>query len=304
LEIGDSKQRPGARNDFEPFKEDVKAGMSWGDLQDKHDQITASYEKWCYAYFHRHRPKSPPDPDFEPRDWHKYVHAAIANPCKRFIHFFVDEVGGVGKSFLCDHLRDTRDDVQKFTIAKLDAMQCLVDESAKVFLIDCPHSRKDVHLPYDFLEGLKSSETLSPKCSPVMKQIQRPNTVIVFMNEVPDTEHLSHDRFKVWFRRKVGWVQASLHPEAVENLNHRGKWVIPPVEGDDVGETIFRVNSALQRQNRKRKAEAIQDAHRELQHQLTLQKVEDLERRNNVSGIPHDNRFGHYGGIEGAPRLE
>ena len=155
-----------------------------GELKDKHCSLTDRSRNWCYAYFGRHRPKPPPNPDFEVRDWHKHVHDAIANPDDRNIHFIVDEVGGVGKSFLCNQLAATRNDVQKIKPAKLDSMQYLLSEDAKVFLIDCPRSRMDVHLPYDLLEAIKDGDVTRTKYIPQQKYIQRPNTAVVFMNEV------------------------------------------------------------------------------------------------------------------------
>lgn len=300
LELGKIAPAQGDRTDLKEFKADVVAGMSWDDLQDKHDSATSKCKQWCYGYFGRHRPKPPPNPDFQPRDWHRHVHDAIANPCYRHIHFIVDEVGGAGKSWLCDHLKATRNDLQLFKPAKLDAMQYLLSESRKVFLIDCPRSRQDIHIPYDFLEGIKDGEMLSTKYEPMSKYITRPNTVVVFMNEVPDTEKISVDRFIVWFRRKAGWVRAT----PGEDSTHWGQWLIPPVEGDTEGKTIYRTNHAQAKQLRKRKRETQQDEYREIQLQLARQKVEDLDRRNNACGIPHDNRFGLEGGVESIQQLE
>lgn len=295
LEIGNIGQKPGTRTDYEPFKADVAAGMTWGELQDKHCSLTDRSGKWCYAYYGRHRPKPPPEDDFEPHDWHKYVNDAINNPDRRKIHFIVDEVGGVGKSYFCRYLESTRDDVQLFKPAKLDSMQYLASEDAKVFLIDCPRSRMDVHLPYEFLESLKDGHVLSTKYEPQQKYLQRINSVIVFMNEVPDTEKISIDRFVVWFRRKAGWSRAYLHPEAMTNHEHRGKWVIPPVDGDEEGETIYRVNNSLAFQSRKRQRETIQDDLRKIQRHVAKRKMEEL-------GISCD--ISHYDEIEPIAKLE
>ena len=117
-------------------------------------------------------------------------------------------------------------------------------------------------------------------------------------------EKISVDRFIVWFRKKAGWSRVIPHPQREEDRNHRGKWVIPPVEGDNEGKTIYRINHALGKETRKRKREDIQDEYREIQHQLALQKIADLDRTNNVSRIPHDKRCGHYGGVEPINQLE
>ncbi|CAB9513041.1 unknown protein [Seminavis robusta] len=141
-------------------------------------------------------------------------------------------------------------------------MQYLLSEDAKIFLIDCPRSRKDIHIPYDLLEGIKDGDILSTKYVPINKYIHRPNTVVVFMNECPDSSKLSLDRFVAWLRRKIGWAHATPDEE--------GTWTMPPPEGDTESKTIQRINQSQAKESRKYKSEVIQEAHRKLQYQLAL----------------------------------
>lgn len=190
----------GERADLEGFKTAVKEGTDWVTLLDEQGEVVKKYRSYCSEYYANFKPKPDSPDDFEPRDWHKFVDDAIANKCKRNIHFFVDTKGNSGKSYLVKHLYCTRDDVQIFKPEKEANLALMLDETKSVFLFDVPRSRSnmDIPFPYQLLEGLKDGLLVSGKYESRMKFPTVPNTVIIFANHPPDAAAISVDRFKVW----------------------------------------------------------------------------------------------------------
>lgn len=113
----------------------------------------------------------------------------------RTITFVVDERGGTGKSwFIKKFLSTNPDRTQVLSIGKRDDLAHAIDERKSVFLFDLPRSSSE-YLQYSVLEQLKDRMVFSPKYLSRTKVLEHVPHVVVFMNELPDMNKLSHDRY-------------------------------------------------------------------------------------------------------------
>lgn len=201
VELGDYAP-PGTRNDLEEFRMDVQNGMSYNELQDKHDKVFANSKGFADDYYNRRRPQPlQTRAPFENREWHAVCNDYIDQPDDRTVMFIVDKDGGMGKTTYAQNLLAERNDVQYLKPEKEANIALLLDQDKTIFLFDCPRSRLDIPLPYNTIEGIKDGHVLSGKYQSCMKKFTVPNTVIVFTNEAPDPTRFSHDRWRVMYRR-------------------------------------------------------------------------------------------------------
>lgn len=120
----------------------------------------------------------------------------------RKIIFVVDPTGGTGKSFFVKYLLGKMpDSVQRLSIGKRDDLAYAIDESKRVFLFDLPRSQSEF-LQYSILESLKDGFIFSTKYQSRSKVMAHKCHVVVFMNEQPDRNKLSEDRYKI-----INWIQ-------------------------------------------------------------------------------------------------
>lgn len=203
VEYGIHVNKSGMRCDLKTFEDDVKAGISYETLLQKHRTVYARSSKYFEKCFEVFRPKPVEDMSYyENRDWHYVVNDYISNPDKRSMLFIVDEDGGLGKTTYARYLKTTRSDVQYLKPEKESNIAHLLDPTKKIFIFDCPRSRLDIPLPYNTMEGIKDGEVVSGKYDSCMKSFTRPNVLIVFTNEAPDAARLSHDRWNVKYNHK------------------------------------------------------------------------------------------------------
>lgn len=122
-------------------------------------------------------------------------------PNDRQIIFIVDPRGGTGKSwFIKKWLSEHGDETQVLSIGKRDDLAHAINERKSIFLFDLPRSQSE-YLQYSILEQLKDRMVFSPKYMSRTKTLERVPHVVVFMNEEPDRNKLSRDRYKI-----VNWV--------------------------------------------------------------------------------------------------
>lgn len=120
-----------------------------------------------------------------------------SDPDSRKIIFVVDPVGNTGKSwFVSKWFSENSDISQQLCVGKRDDIAHVVDESKRVFLFDIPRSQSEF-LQYSILEKLKDRYVFSPKYNSRMKRLDHRPHVVVFMNEEPDRNKLSTDRYHV-----------------------------------------------------------------------------------------------------------
>lgn len=133
-----------------------------------------------------------------PRDWQSQLANVLAQPADdRHIRFYVDVVGGCGKSwFVKWWLSEHPDITQVFSVGKRDDIAFAVDESKHIFFFDIPRSQAEF-LRYEVLEALKDRIIFSPKYGSRTKMLRTTPHVVCFMNESPDMNKLSADRYEV-----------------------------------------------------------------------------------------------------------
>lgn len=131
-------------------------------------------------------------------DWQDVLNQELDEPSDdRKIVFYVDPVGGKGKTFFQQwYLTKFPDKVQILGLAKRDDMAHAVDETKEIFFINVPRGQME-YLQYSILEQLKDRCVFSPKYDSRMKFLARGIHVVVFANETPDESKLSADRWDI-----------------------------------------------------------------------------------------------------------
>lgn len=182
---------------MDAFKESVKSGTyDMKTLRELHSEICASYPRFVIEYVNDHRPRHTVTPH-PLREWQSELYSKlILPPDPRSIYFIVDVSGNAGKSWFARYYAGLHDNAQIIIPGKKADMALVVREDAKVFFFDCPRSKQGDFLQYDFLEELKNGFIFSPKYQSVNKSLETPH-VVVLMNERPDMEKLSRDRYKI-----------------------------------------------------------------------------------------------------------
>lgn len=131
----------------------------------------------------------------EYRDHQRHLADILDGPADdRHIIFVVDETGGTGKSWFIKKYMSEHDDTQVLSIGKRDDLAHAISERKRVFLFDLPRSSSEF-LQYSVLEQLKDRLVFSPKYMSKTKMLEHMPHVVVFMNEHPDRNKLSRDRY-------------------------------------------------------------------------------------------------------------
>lgn len=112
----------------------------------------------------------------------------------RTVRFYVDPIGGSGKSWFCGYLFGKRDDVQLLSSGRRDDIAYAVDTSKRIFLFNIGRGQLEF-LNYGILEGLKDRMVMSTKYASQMKLLNETPHVVVFCNEEPDMTKMSEDRY-------------------------------------------------------------------------------------------------------------
>jgi hypothetical protein len=198
LELGERPDEmvQGRRNDLELFKQAVKDGIrDRKTLREEHSSVCAQYAKFVESYI-RDQTEQPPLDAHELRPWQqRVVDIALGEVSPRAVYFVVDEEGNSGKSWLASYFEAKVDrHVQVLKPGKVADMAYDYLENTQVFIMDCPRAKQGDFIQYDFLESLKDGRIFSPKYESRTKRFVPPH-VFVFMNEAPDMEKLSADRY-------------------------------------------------------------------------------------------------------------
>lgn len=201
IEVGDYRppsRNQGTRNDLEEFKNSVKEGIfNLKELRELHSEVIAKYPRFVADYIRDNRPEVEPE-DHPLRPWQSTLYEKLQrSPDPREIAFIVDRQGNTGKSwFARRYLSMFPDTTQIIIPGKKADMAFIVREECRVFFFDCPRSKQGEFIQYDFLEELKNGFIFSPKYESVVKKLKPPH-VVVLMNERPDMEKLSNDRYSI-----------------------------------------------------------------------------------------------------------
>lgn len=200
LELGDVPHEPqqGRRNDLVLFKSAVKNGVTdRKDLREAFSTVCAQYPGFVESYIRDQH--EPPVVESHPlRDWQQQLVDSTADEVNpRTITFVVDVEGNSGKSWLATYMETTLNKiVQVMKPGRYADMAYGYVEETEVFILDCPRSKQGDYIQYDFLEAVKDGRMFSMKYESRMKRFKPPH-VIVFMNQAPDMEKLSMDRYNI-----------------------------------------------------------------------------------------------------------
>lgn len=114
----------------------------------------------------------------------------------RKIVFYVDENGGVGKTWFVRKWLSEHDDAQMFSTGKVDDIAHALDASSRVIFFNVPREGMQ-YLQYRVLESIKDRLVFSPKYASRLKRMIHNPHVVVFCNEHPDMSKLTDDRYDV-----------------------------------------------------------------------------------------------------------
>jgi len=133
----------------------------------------------------------------ELRGWQQHLDETLdSQPDDRTIIFCVDPDGNSGKSYYVRHrLSKYPEYTQALSVGKRDDLCLCIDETKRVFLFDIPRGGMEF-LQYTVLEKLKDQVIFSGKYQSATKLLPHPVHVVVFCNEHPDENKMTHDRYK------------------------------------------------------------------------------------------------------------
>jgi len=197
LPVAGKKGNSGERSDLEDFKRSVQSGiLSTRELIELHSDVYAKYSRFVLDYVRMHLPKREVE-DFPLRDWQQQTYGILqGDPDSRSILFIVDTSGNTGKSWFCDWYCQKHEDAQIILPGKKADMVYALDPTIRVLFIDAPRSKQGEYIQYDFLEDVKNGRVFSGKYESGMKYLQKVH-VVVMMNEMPDENKLSSDRYVI-----------------------------------------------------------------------------------------------------------
>lgn len=188
----------GKRNDLEAFKTDVKNGVyDCKTLRETHSKVYARYGSFVHMYLSDHKPK--PLVEAHPlKIWQQELNVKLNRVADdRSIIFVVDVVGNSGKSWYAKYYRSLHDNVQVMSPGKYADMALLYDDTSRVLFLDCPRSKQGDFIQYNFLESVKNQFVQSGKYESCIKENLNKSHVVVLMNEKPNMDMLSEDRYDI-----------------------------------------------------------------------------------------------------------
>lgn len=187
----------GKRTDLDAFKDSVKGGVTdLSELRELHSSVCALYPRFVKEYIDDNR-ESITVTTYPLRQWQQDLNEILRHePDKREIIFVVDRKGNQGKSWFARYYCDIHDNAQILVPGKKADMAYAAREDVRTYFFDAPRSKQGDFIQYDFLEELKNGYFFSPKYESRIKKIRTPH-IVVCMNEYPDMEKLSADRYKI-----------------------------------------------------------------------------------------------------------
>lgn len=203
-EFGSFPPEPNKTHRFDAFKEWVLAHPH----KPRRDEVATEFPSIflqygrCMEWIDLIYPAPQPPTGVELRSYQRRLEERLEQePDDRKIIFVIDPVGNTGKSFFGKYMyRKHPDDVQILSIAKRDDLCHTVNEHKSIFIFDVPRSQSEF-LQYSVLESLKDGLVFSPKYQSRMKMLTKKAHVVVMMNERPDMNKLSTDRYEV-----INWL--------------------------------------------------------------------------------------------------
>ncbi len=202
-ELGQLPQQQGKRTDIDAFKEWAKAQEETPSERAIANEFPALYLRYgpervvsMVAHLRPQPQLLEGEPEF--RQWQRVLHGQLEQrPDERTIQFLIDPVGGKGKTWFVKYMVTRKpDQVQFLSIGKRDDLAYAIDTSKSIFLFDIPRGGMEL-LQYSVLEKLKDQMVFSAKYHSAPKILPNKVHVCVFGNEMPDSQALTNDRYKI-----------------------------------------------------------------------------------------------------------
>lgn len=205
-EFGECPKTPGSGGQFATFIEWVMSRNDGKGSVPSDREIAQAFPSLWVRYPRRLRELAQhhvPSPVLEEgtdlRPWQKTLHDILINPPPddRSILFYVDDVGGKGKSWFQRYmLSNFPDKVQVLSCGKRDDIAHAIDANKSIFLFNIPRKSME-YFNYNIIEQLKDKMIFSPKYDSSTKILSTNPHVVVFSNEQPKYDDLTPDRYKV-----------------------------------------------------------------------------------------------------------
>jgi hypothetical protein len=198
IEIGArNSTSKGSRSDLEGFKLAVALGChDMKKLREDFSDVVAKYPKFASDYLQDHLPQKLVE-FFPLKDWQQALYDALKHePDSRTIQFIVDHKGNAGKSWFGHYYTFLHENSQVLLPGKKADMAYALNPLIRVLFVDAPRAKQGEFIQYDFLEDVKNGFVFSTKYESRVKNLG-PCHVVVFMNEQPDMNKLSKDRYVV-----------------------------------------------------------------------------------------------------------
>lgn len=200
VEFGIQPGGQGNRTDLVAFRAAVESGAvkTMKDAREKHPEVAARYSRFCMDLIEDFRVVQ--DLEMHPlRVWQASLYARLKlDPDDRQVIFVVDPVGNSGKSWFSKYLETVmgEEKVQVMCPTRKQDMAYALNAGIRVFVLDAPRSKNGDFIQYDFLENIKDGRVFSSKYESRLKRLNKCH-VVVFMNEHPNMEALSSDRYDI-----------------------------------------------------------------------------------------------------------
>lgn len=194
----------GFRSDIEAFVEAVDSGATDYDLlHSGYAEIVAKYPHFADKVRHAHRPTMG-RVDLLP--WQRRAFGLILSAVeslragnvqrKRYVFWFCERTGGVGKTFFTKYLLSCEQFTCGLMANKTEAAAFMYNNQ-DVCIFDIPRSSADM-INYGNMEMINNGLVVSPKYFSCVKVKIQGTVVVVFANQQPDFTKLSQDRWHVY----------------------------------------------------------------------------------------------------------
>lgn len=197
--LGAKETKQGSRSELDAFKATVLAGCyDMKRLREEHSDVCAKYPRFVADFVQDQVPM--PEIEVYPlRLWQQDLNLYLnAPPNPRQILFVVDPIGNTGKTWFAKYYcRLHPENTQYMEAGKKTDMAYALNPNIRVLFVNCTRKMCDF-LPYGFLESVKDGIVFSSKYESRNK-ILGPVHVVILMNEQPDENALSHDRYKYMY---------------------------------------------------------------------------------------------------------
>lgn len=191
-----SRQEKGKRTDLKDLMATVKDGCyDLKRLREEHPEVCAKYPRFVQDYVRDNIPL-PSIPSHQLNEWQADLNQKLLHePDDRKVTFVVDKEGNNGKSWFAKYYCGLHDNAFLMRPGKHADMAYALPLTLRVLFLDC--TRKQVEFfPYTFIEELKDGYVSCTKYESCIKRYEKMH-VVVLMNQEPDYEALSHDRYDV-----------------------------------------------------------------------------------------------------------